>query len=211
MPVIGLLHSASPEAFAPFLAAFREGLNEAGFIDGQNVRIDFRWAEGQYDRLPAMAKEMVAQQVALIVAGGGDRPALAAKAATTTIPIVFTGSDDPVGFGLVTSLNRPGGNVTGVSLFTSELEVKRFALLRELAPTIPRIAMLVTRTIPLPSPMFGMYGPPPMPTANRLFSCVQAANERSTRRFGPWSGSGPTLFSLRMTRFCSVGGSSWWR
>jgi len=143
MPVIGLLHSSSPEAMAPFLTALREGLSEAGFIDGQNVRIDFRWAEGQYDRLPAMAKELVGQQVALLVAGGGDRPALAAKVATTTIPIVFTGSDDPVGFGLVTSLNRPGGNVTGVSLFTSELEVKKFALLRELAPTIPRMAMLV--------------------------------------------------------------------
>jgi putative tryptophan/tyrosine transport system substrate-binding protein len=152
VPVIGLLHSASPEAFAPFLAAFREGLSEAGFIDGQHVRIDFRWAEGQYDRLPTMAKELVGQQVALIVAGGGDRPALAAKVATTTIPIVFTGSDDPVGFGLVTSLNRPGGNVTGVSLFTSELEVKRFALLRELAPTIPRIAMLVNPNNPTAEP-----------------------------------------------------------
>jgi putative tryptophan/tyrosine transport system substrate-binding protein len=152
MPVIGFLHSLSPEAFAPFLAAFREGLSEAGFIDGQNMRIDFRWAEGQYDRLPAMAKELVGQQVALIVAGGGDRPALAAKAATTTIPIVFTGSDDPVGFGLVTSLNRPGGNVTGVSLFTSELEVKKFALLRELAPTIPRIVMLVNPNNPTAEP-----------------------------------------------------------
>jgi putative tryptophan/tyrosine transport system substrate-binding protein len=151
-PVIGLLHSASPEAFAPFLASLREGLSEAGFTDGQNVRIDFRWAEGQYDRLQAMAKQLVDQQVALIVAGGGDRPALAAKAATTTIPIVFTGSDDPVGFGLVTSLNRPGGNVTGVSLFTSELEVKKFALLRELAPTIPRIVMLVNPNNPTAEP-----------------------------------------------------------
>jgi putative tryptophan/tyrosine transport system substrate-binding protein len=152
MPVIGFLHSLSPEVFAPFLAAFREGLSEAGFINGQNMRIDFRWAEGQYDRLPAMAKELVGQQVALIVAGGGDRPALAAKAATTTIPIVFIGSDDPVGFGLVTSLNRPGGNVTGVSLFTSELEVKKFALLRELAPTIPRIVMLVNPNNPTAEP-----------------------------------------------------------
>jgi putative tryptophan/tyrosine transport system substrate-binding protein len=152
VPVIGLLHSASAEAFAPFLTALREGLSEAGFVDGQNVRIDFRWAEGHYDRLPAMANELIDQQVALIVAGGGDRPALAAKAATTTIPVVFTGSDDPVGFGLVASLNRPGGNVTGVSLFTSELEVKRFALLRELAPTMPRIAMLVNPDNPTAEP-----------------------------------------------------------
>src|SRR5260370_38329652 len=106
-------------------AAFREGLSEAGFVDGRNVRIDFHWAEGQYDRLPAMAKELVGQQVALIVAGGGDRPALAAKAATTTVPVVFTGSDDPVGFGLVTSLNRPGGNGTGVGSFSSETQVNR--------------------------------------------------------------------------------------
>jgi putative tryptophan/tyrosine transport system substrate-binding protein len=148
VPVIGLLHSASAGAFVPFLAALREGLGEAGYIDGQNVRIEFRWAEGQYDRLPAMATELVDQKVALIVAGGGDRPTLAAKAVTTTIPIVFTGSDDPVGFGLVTSLSRPGGNVTGVSVFQSELEVKRFMLLRELAPTIPRIAMLVNPNSP---------------------------------------------------------------
>jgi putative ABC transport system substrate-binding protein len=112
------------------------------------VRIEYRFAEGQYNRLPAMAVELVGRQVALIIAGGGDRPALAAKAATTTIPIVFTGSDDPTKFGLVASLNQPGGNVTGVSLFTSKLEVKRFALLRELAPTIPRIAMLVNPNSP---------------------------------------------------------------
>ena len=109
----------------------REGLGEAGYIDGQNVRIELRWAEVQYD-----ATELVDQKVALIIAGGGDRPTLAAKAVTTTIPIVFTGSDDPVGFGLVTSLSRPGGNVTGVGVFQSELEVKRLMLLRELAPTI---------------------------------------------------------------------------
>jgi putative ABC transport system substrate-binding protein len=148
VPVIGLLHSASAGAFVPFLAALREGLGEAGYIDGQNVRIEFRWAEGQYGRLSAMATELVDQKVALIIAGGGDPPTLAAKAVTTTIPIVFTGSDDPVGFGLVTSLSRPGGNVTGVSVFQSELEVKRFMLLRELAPTIVRIAMLVNPNSP---------------------------------------------------------------
>jgi len=102
VPVIGFLHSASAGAFAPFLAALREGLGEAGYVDGQNVRIEFRWAEGQYHRLPAMAAELVEQKVALIIAGGGDPPTLAAKAVTTTIPIVFTGSDDPVGFGPVT-------------------------------------------------------------------------------------------------------------
>src|SRR5215813_3222597 len=160
VPVIGLLHSASAAAFAPFLAALREGLGEAGYVDGQNVRIEFRWAEGQYDRLPAMAAELVDQKVALIIAGGGDRPTLAAKAMTTTIPIVFTGSDDPVLFGLVTSLSRPGGNVTGVGVLQSELEVKRFMLLRELAPAIPRIAMLVN---------------PNSPTADRDVGAVEAA------------------------------------
>jgi len=160
VPVIGLLHSASAGAFAPFLAALREGLGEAGYVDGQNVRIEFRWAEGQYDRLPAMAAELVDQKVTLIIAGGGDRPTLAAKAVTATIPIVFTGSDDPVLFGLVTSLSRPGGNVTGVGVFQSELEVKRFVLLRELAPAIPRIAMLVN---------------PNSPTAERDVGAVEAA------------------------------------
>jgi putative ABC transport system substrate-binding protein len=148
MPVIGFLSSRSPSESASVEAAFREGLREAGYVEGQNVRIEFRWAEGQYERLPAMAAELVGQQVALIIAAGGDRPGLAAKAATTTIPIVFTGSDDPVRFGLVTSLSQPSGNVTGVSLFTSELEVKKFALLRELAPTIRRIAMLVNPNNP---------------------------------------------------------------
>jgi putative tryptophan/tyrosine transport system substrate-binding protein len=160
MPVIGVLHSASAGAFAPFLAALREGLGEAGYVDGQNVRIEFRWAEGRYDRLPAMAAELVDQKVTLIIAGGGDHPTLAAKAVTTTIPIVFTGSDDPVLFGLVTSLSRPGGNVTGVGVFQSELEVKRFMLLRELAPAVPRIAMLVN---------------PNSPTADRDVGAVEAA------------------------------------
>jgi putative tryptophan/tyrosine transport system substrate-binding protein len=167
MPVIGVLHSASAGAFAPFLAALREGLAEAGYVvDGQNVRIEFRWAEGQYDRLPAMAAELVDQKVTLIIAGGGDHPTLAAKAVTTTIPIVFTGSDDPVLFGLVTSLSRPGGNVTGVGVFQSGLEVKRFMLLRELAPAIPRIAMLVN---------------PNSPTADRDVGAVEAATRAAGR------------------------------
>jgi hypothetical protein len=105
-----------------------EGLNEAGAVEGQNVAIEFRWAEGQYERLPSLAAELVGRRVSVIVAGGGDRPIQAAKAATTTIPIVFTGSDDPVGLGYVASFNRPGGNITGVSLFTSQLEAKKFAL-----------------------------------------------------------------------------------
>jgi len=148
MPVIGFLSSRSPDESTSVVAAFGQGLNEAGYIEGQNVTIEFRWAEGQLDRLPAMAVDLVSRHVAVIIAAGGDRPALAAKAATSTIPIVFTGSDFPVKIGLVASLSRPGGNVTGASLFTSELEVKKLALLRELVPRAPLIAMLVNPTNP---------------------------------------------------------------
>ena len=147
MPVIGFLAGQSREGRAYLTSAFKQGLSETGYIEGQNASIDYRWAENQYDRLTELAAELVARQVAVIVAGPVSA-ALAAKAATATIPIVFTIGGDPVHSGLVTSLNRPGGNVTGVSFFTSALEPKRLELLREVNPNAGLIAMLVNPKSP---------------------------------------------------------------
>ena len=152
MPVIGFMSSRSQKESATVVDAFRQGLSDVGYVEGQNVAVEYQWADGQLDRLATIAAHLVNRRVAVIVAAGGDRPALAAKAATSTIPIVFTGSDFPVKVGLVNSLNRPGGNVTGASLFTSEVETKKFALLRELLPKASLIAMLVNPANPSAEP-----------------------------------------------------------
>jgi putative ABC transport system substrate-binding protein len=145
-PVIGYLHIASPGPFAPFVGAFRQGLREAGYVEGQNLAIEYRWAEGRYDRLPAMAAELVGRQVSLIAAQGGAAAAAAAKEATGAIPIVFSMGGDPVKEGIVASLSRPGGNVTGISVLTTQLAAKRLEIMREVVPKADVIAMLVNPT-----------------------------------------------------------------
>jgi putative ABC transport system substrate-binding protein len=141
-PVVGFLGTASSGPFAHLVAGFRRGLQETGFVEGRNAAIEYRWAEGQYDRVPALAADLVSRQVAVIVTVGGEASAAAAKAATATIPIVFNTGSDPVKLGLVTSLARPGGNATGVNIFTTELVEKRLGLLRDLVPAATTVAVL---------------------------------------------------------------------
>jgi putative tryptophan/tyrosine transport system substrate-binding protein len=148
MPVVGFLNSGSPNTFAHLANAFRQGLKEAGYIEGQNVAIEYRWAESRYDQLPVLAADLVNRQVNVIAATGGDQSAIAAKAATTEIPIVFIGGGDPVRQGLVASLNQPGGNLTGTSFLTGAIESKRLGLLRELVPNTAIIGVLLNPSSP---------------------------------------------------------------
>lgn len=147
-PVIGFLHGASPGPFASHTDAFRQALSEAGFVEGRDLTIEYRWAEGRYGQLPELAADLVRRRVSVIAAPGHTGAALAAKDATTTIPIVFGSGNDPVEFGLVASLARPGSNVTGVSFLTAELVAKRLEILRDLMPGVARIAVLVNPTNP---------------------------------------------------------------
>ena len=148
MPVIGYLESRSPDGMTDRLRAFRQGLKDTGYVDGENVRIEYRWAENQVDRLPVLAAELVRQRVNVIATTGGPEVALAAKAATKTIPIVFGVAQDPVPFGLVASHSRPGGNATGVNFLVAELGSKQLGLLRELIPAAARVGLLVNPKFP---------------------------------------------------------------
>jgi putative tryptophan/tyrosine transport system substrate-binding protein len=148
LPVIGIISSLSSSEQSHIMPAFHRGLNEAGYFEGRNVTIEHRWAAGQYNRLPALSADLVRRQVAVIAAVSGTPAALAAKAASATMPIVFAMGSDPVAFGLVTSLNRPGGNITGATFFTASLGPKRLELLRELVPSAKKVAVLVNRDNP---------------------------------------------------------------
>ena len=148
IPFIGFLSSGGPNERTHLVGAFRQGLKEVGYVDGQDVAIEYRWAEGRYDRLPALAKDLAERQVAVIVATGGPAPAMAAKKATTTIPIIFTAGADPVQLGLVKSLSRPGGNATGIYNVADALAPKRFEILRELVPRAAKIVYLLNPQSP---------------------------------------------------------------
>jgi putative tryptophan/tyrosine transport system substrate-binding protein len=175
MPVVGFLHPSSPDAYR--LRAFRQGLKDAGFTEGENVAIEYRWADDQMDRLPALAAELVQRRVA-VIATGAIPSVRAAKAATATIPIVFVLAEDPVRLGIVTSLARPGGNLTGINFFASELAAKRLELLRELVPGAARVAVLVNpvNSTTAESTLRGME-----PAARAMGLQVQVLNASSSR------------------------------
>ena len=185
MPVIGFLSSLSANDASRIMATFLQGLAKSGYAEGRNVAIEYRFAEGQYDRLPTMAADLIGRKISVIAAISGTPAALAAKAATTTIPIIFAIGGDPVAPGLVTSLNRPTGNITGATFFTGLLGTKRLELLRQLAPTATIIGLLVTQSIHRSHWRGKTCKPPRKLSANELHSITQAPYATSTLLLRP--------------------------
>ena len=190
LPTIGFLSSRSVADSTALVTAFHRGLGDSGFVENQNIAVEYRWADGQYDRRPALAADLVRRRVALLVTAGGEPSALAAKAATSTIPIVFTIGGDPVKIGLVESLNRPGGNATGVSLLTTAPESKRLELLHELVPSARLVGVLIN-----PNPRRGR-------SARRRHGCAAASTSRSPGTTLNWARPSP--------RWCGSGWMPCW-
>jgi putative ABC transport system substrate-binding protein len=210
MPVVGFLSIASPVPFAHIVAGLRRGLQDAGFVEGRDVAVEYRWAEGRYDRLPELAADLVHRQVAVIVTSGGDNPSLAAKAATTTIPIVFNVGSDPVKVGLVASLARPGGNATGVNIFTSELAEKRFGLLNDAIPAAASFAVLANPNFPPAMATSEKSKPRAVGWGKTLPSFMPAAKRRSTPLSRAWHSRGRGHCSSLAMRFSTAGASRLW-
>jgi putative tryptophan/tyrosine transport system substrate-binding protein len=211
-PVIGYLANATPAGFAHFVTAFRRGLSEVGYSEGRNVAIEYRWAEGHHDRLPGLVADLIGRRVAVIMATGGSAPAQAAKAATATIPIVFTGGVDPVKAGLVASLSRPGGNATGVINISSELTEKRLHLLRELVPQAELVAVLFNPASPDAAEQVQEIRQAAL-TIGQQIAILNASSERDfdavfatvvERRAGAVYVTGDPLFTSRRARLVTL-------
>jgi putative tryptophan/tyrosine transport system substrate-binding protein len=206
MPVVGILGGHTGADWTPFVAAFQVGLKEIGFVEGQNVRIEYRWAEGHYDLLPALAADLVRSRVAVIAAIGGVNSALAAKTVTSEIPIVFLTGRDPIELGFVKSFNRPGGNLTGINLQNAELESKRLELLRELVPNAATIAIL---TIGTTGRAWTPWRRPFAPAGSESWCLPPQWRAISSRRSGCFHNAVPMHSSSPPTRFWTAIGRHW--
>jgi ABC-type uncharacterized transport system substrate-binding protein len=210
-PVVGYLQSASPSYYAQFTAAVADGLKQAGYVEGQNVAIEYRSAEGHYDRLTGLVADLIRRPVDVILAAGGSDPAKAAKAATSTIPIVFVSAADPVRTGLVASLNRPGGNVTGVSLLASALDAKKLGLLRELAPKVSTVGVLINPNYPSAKSQADEAQAAAGNLGLKPIMLSASTDGESMRHSRAWPNKAAARCSWPPTRSCSAGAKSSWR